>query len=387
MHWLEADVVGRAEIQPESVMRSINEAIQSVIEQLDAAETPADKERRSTQRCRYRRTSVAMKVCHPGGTVSQVKVATRDLSVMGAGLICPTFLHVGTRIELTLQCRVGGMDVIHGVVANCNHVTGTLHHVGVKFNAKIFPKLYLDPGTFEETDADGPVNATALSGSVLHVDDQEMDCALLRHYLRDTKVAVTTAQTTSRALELVTAGSFSLVICDLNLLDGTGEELIKGIREKGYKGPICVVSAETSPSRLAAAQKAGAVSVLNKPYDRNRLLATIRALAGGDGSDAIYSTLAPADQDEMVGSYVSMVRKSADDLMTLFDEDSFQKVRKICMNIKGNGNGFGFASLSAAAADTVKNLDATMSVLESQAQLQKLIDLCRRATTRAVEAA
>ena len=48
-----------------------------------------------------------------------------------------------------------------------------------------------------------------------------------------------------------------LIICELNLSDGPGEQAIKILSSESPQTPIIVLTAESSPERLAEAQAAG----------------------------------------------------------------------------------------------------------------------------------
>jgi CheY-like chemotaxis protein len=358
-----------------------SEVLNSLLDRLDAIDDSAVRNRRSTQRIVYRKLDVPVRVFHPGGSTSIKAVPTRNLSAMGLGFLYTSFLHNGTIIEVTLRRRLGGEDVVRGKVVFCGHIAGVFHQIGVKFDQKIFPKLYLDPGTYDEIDAEGQTDTAKLEGNVLYIDDQEMDRILLKHQLKTTKVQLTAVATAAEGLAALAKTTFKLVLCDLNLEIGTGEDAIKAIRTSGYTGPICLVTAETTPSRLKQASEAGASGVLAKPYEQQRLLAILNSFLGGvNSAEAIYSTLHNPDVKEMLLKYIDTVHAAGVELANLSSDDYLEKVRQQCMGLKGTGTGYGFGVLSEAAKEAVKSLDATMSVTESGVQLQRLIDICRRVT-------
>lgn len=355
--------------------------LNAILDRLDAADDSGHRNKRSSTRCTFRRTDVPIRVHHPGGTSTTRTVATRNLSANGIGFLYPGFVHVGTRCELTLKRRLGGSDTVQGKVVFCGHIGGTFHQIGVRFDDKIFPKLYLDPGSYEDVETEAPADRSKLTGRVLYLDDQEMDRMLVQHYLRDTQIELVTVGLLKEAVEEQARKAFDLLLIDLNLTDCPGEMAIKELRDKGHQGPILLVTAETSPQRLAAAQKAGAVAVITKPYEATRLYGLIANWLGGGsaGTDAIFSSLPNAsDMKAMLEKYVATVRSLAVEIQRSFEADEYERCRAICIGIKGSGSGYGFPQLSEAAKEAVKSLDATMSAQESAVQIQRLLDLCRR---------
>ena len=93
----------------------------------------------------FRRSDVACRIYHPGGSMTTASVATRNLSAGGTSFLYHGFLHKNTKIELVLARRQGSEDVIAGTVTHCQHLVRTYHQIGMKFATKVFPKLYLDP--------------------------------------------------------------------------------------------------------------------------------------------------------------------------------------------------------------------------------------------------
>jgi CheY-like chemotaxis protein len=358
------------------------DVLNTLLDKLDAVDDSSMRNRRNSQRIVYRKLDVPIRVFHPGGSTSSKAVPTRNLSAMGVGFLYTSFLHNGTVVEVTLKRRLGGEDTVRGKVVFCGHIAGVFHQIGVKFDTKIFPKLYLDPGTYDEIDAEGGASdATKLEGNVLYIDDQEMDRILLKHQLKTTKVLLTAVGTAKEGVAALAKSKFDLVLCDLNLEVGTGEDAIKEIRTGGYTGPICLVTAETTPTRLKAASDAGASGVLAKPYEQQRLLAILSSfLGGGSTGEAIVSTVNSADMSELIERYVTSVKSLGNELAQHSSDDHLDKVRQHCNALKGTGTGYGFSVLSDAAKEAVKSLDATMSVVESSVQLQRLIDICRRVT-------
>lgn len=357
---------------------------QAMLDHLDAAEAknPA-KNKRNGARVAFRKNDVAVRVYHPGGSSSASFVTTRNLSAGGASFLYHGFLHKGTKVELVLTRRLGGDDVVRGAVQHCALVNRTYHLVGVRFDQRIFPKLYLDPSEWGELDNAANIDRSSLTGTVLHLDDQEMDRLLLAHFLKGTSITLHSASTIDEALALFKEHKFDCVLCDLILSHENGGEMaIAKFRDAGYTGPIAVVTAETSPARIKTATAAGAGAILSKPFDAAKLTSLLATWlsAGAAGEEPIISTLAhqPA-MATLVEQYVGKVRTLARELRKQVEMKNLEGVRNICQTLKGTGAGFGFAVLSDLARDAVHCLDSSQSLKDSSVQIQQLEAACHRA--------
>ena len=204
-----------ASFSPEIIRSArISEAeLRGILDRLDAgdADNPA-RNRRGTPRVAFRKIEVLCRIFHPGGSMTSTLVATRNLSAGGASFLYPGFLHKNTKIELVLGRRQGGEDVVSGTITHCQLVKGSLHLMGVRFVTKVFPKLYLDPSEWNELGDGATVDAAKLSGVVVHLDPQEMDRLLLRHFVSGTKIDLVSVATLD--------GVHSLAASDLTIVTG-----------------------------------------------------------------------------------------------------------------------------------------------------------------------
>ena len=73
------------------------------------------------------------------------------------------------------------------------------------------------------------------------------------------------------------ADRFDLVIMDVGLPDMDGRDAVKLIRQDGYRGPIIMLTAQTSDADVVTGLDAGANDYVAKPFKFAVLLARIRA--------------------------------------------------------------------------------------------------------------
>src|SRR4030095_2760344 len=80
-----------------------------------------------------------------------------------------------------------------------------------------------------------------------------------------------------KALEMVQAGSYDLILSDWNMDGMSGFELLKLVRaeEKTAKTPFILVTAESKPENILAAKAAGASAYLLKPFKLDMLEKTV----------------------------------------------------------------------------------------------------------------
>jgi DNA-binding response OmpR family regulator len=122
--------------------------------------------------------------------------------------------------------------------------------------------------------------AVAVSGTkkIIIIDDDD----LLRDTLKDQfslhdEFHVTEAATASAGIKLVKAEHADLVILDVNLPDMDGREACKVMRRGGYKGPVIMLTGQSSESDTILGLDSGANDYVTKPFRFAVLLARIRA--------------------------------------------------------------------------------------------------------------
>jgi two-component system KDP operon response regulator KdpE len=111
---------------------------------------------------------------------------------------------------------------------------------------------------------------------VLVVEDEPGIRRILRVLLESEQYRVVEAETAARAEVESRAHKPDLLIVDLGLPDGSGLDVIRGVRNWSPV-PIVVLSARTMEEQKVAALDAGADDYVTKPFGAPELLARIRA--------------------------------------------------------------------------------------------------------------
>jgi DNA-binding response OmpR family regulator len=113
---------------------------------------------------------------------------------------------------------------------------------------------------------------------IMIVDDDD----LLREALREQfslhdEFLVSEVATAAGGIKAVKADHADLVILDVNLPDMDGREACKVMRRNGYKGPVIMLTAQTSEADTILGLDSGANDYVTKPFRFAVLLARIRA--------------------------------------------------------------------------------------------------------------
>src|SRR6476659_9243298 len=106
---------------------------------------------------------------------------------------------------------------------------------------------------------------------LLIVDDDED----LRESLKD-QLAVLTAGTASKGIDVVKAEHLDLVLLDVGLPDMDGREACKLLRKTGFKSPIVMLTGNDSDADMILGLDSGANDYITKPFKFAVLLARLR---------------------------------------------------------------------------------------------------------------
>jgi DNA-binding NtrC family response regulator len=103
---------------------------------------------------------------------------------------------------------------------------------------------------------------------------------LLDSFLRGQHFDTVLADSGERALELLPAGHFDMMISDVRMPGLSGLETLRRVRENFSTLPVLLVTAYADIREAVVAMRDGALNYLAKPIDLDELLATVRQATG-----------------------------------------------------------------------------------------------------------
>jgi DNA-binding response OmpR family regulator len=112
---------------------------------------------------------------------------------------------------------------------------------------------------------------------ILIVEDDRKIAAIVKAYLESSGYAVLSAQSAKEAIELFSKEIPSLVLLDLALPDGAGEELIQDFKSAADI-PVIMVTAKSSEEERLAGFALGADDYIVKPFSPKELIARVKAV-------------------------------------------------------------------------------------------------------------
>ena len=113
------------------------------------------------------------------------------------------------------------------------------------------------------------------AGSILVVDDERRQREIYRDILQGEGYEIETAPSGEAALKLLAQKRFDLVITDLNLTGMTGVQLLSEIVAADPTVAVVLITGYPSIQSAIEATKKGVYQYLEKPVDRDRLLAVV----------------------------------------------------------------------------------------------------------------
>lgn len=155
---------------------------------------------------------------------------------------------------------------------------------------------------------------------VLVADDQSAVREALRMLLRSEGFEVETVSTVSVVLHAITLHEYDTLLIDLNYARDTtsgkeGMQLLEAIREIDDRLPVIVMTAWATVDLAVEAVKRGARDFIQKPWDDDHLIATIkthgelyRALRGAQRLDAANKLLQTGDRMAFIAEAPAMRR-------------------------------------------------------------------------------
>ena len=115
----------------------------------------------------------------------------------------------------------------------------------------------------------------AFSPKILIVDDEPKMCESLRRLLGVKDYEVYTAASGAEARAILQDRQFDVALVDMVMPDTDGHQLMDLIHQKDPDTDVIVITGDTSLEFAIGALKRGAYDYLRKPFEFEKLLATV----------------------------------------------------------------------------------------------------------------
>ena len=338
---------------------------------ISGAAAAASKDRRKNDRVPYlNQAGLFVQMKHPGGSVVNYLVRTRNLSPTGIAFLHGSFVYTGTACVLALHDKDGKMVGVDGKVVRCQHVRGHVHDIGVRFARSLEVKQFLitPPGAAGAADASSSGGAAQtseelpkFSGNVLCAEENASDAELLKFYLESLGVNVTVVASGLEALDYLEGRKFDAVMTAAWLPGMTGPELAEAARAAGYTKPIIALSADDRYEIKVEALARGCTELLSKPYTAEQLVRVMAAHlpraaavpAPADTASPIVSEMwGNTKMRPLIRKFVVRLFADVREIQRLTSsgtEPSAELLGKLCMGLKGSAGSFGYPQISKLA--------------------------------------
>lgn len=121
-----------------------------------------------------------------------------------------------------------------------------------------------------------------MSKTILSVDDSKSIRDMIDFTLQPRGYNVIGAADGVEGLAALAANKVSLVVCDLNMPNMNGIEMVRKAREdRRFDGiPIVMLTTEAQKEKMMEAKAAGATGWMVKPFDAEKLVSIVTKLVG-----------------------------------------------------------------------------------------------------------
>jgi len=364
----------------------LNEAAQrALLKNMETGKQQVEDTKRAEERCPIHLLDVPLQVTHPDGAVARFLICLRNISPGGMSFIHGGFLYPKSKVVLMAPTIWGDVEQLEGRVANCRHVEGQNHEIGVQFDKPCDRRRFLTLPGETPLDRDPDANErNELAGRILYIDSSPADAKLVAFHLKASRVTIESVPAVAEAIEKIKSSAIDLIMCSGDLQKEGDEPIMVGLRGAGFKGPIVMVCNNEDAARWQKHQgdESGSLGVLVKPYSPARLIAALSASLSASetsGEGPIYSELANnPDAVELVEYYLGFVEEVAAKLRASIESDQAEEALNSCRSLMETGSGYGFTPVSATAKAAVTELTASMSINASISEIQRLLGVCDR---------
>jgi CheY-like chemotaxis protein len=218
-----------------------------------------------------------------------------------------------------------------------------LHELGVSFDEEIELRDFVGVAKGTDLFSLEKIEPVKLVGSVLLIEDNDVDARMFTHFLRDTQLRVKRAANGADGIDLAMQ-EFSLIVCDYRLPDMTAIDLVKRIRELGIVTTVLICTGDPLAMMKQGGFDENRTGIVTKPLVQQTLL---RAMA----EHLLVAGRGEPNADHRSGgiNVSSNVVEYGVKLVAVLDKQDIPALRDICDNLRSAGAAAGDNNLMRLA--------------------------------------
>jgi hypothetical protein len=344
--------------------------LNALLDKLDIDEMVGRTRQRVHARWPFRKLYIQLDIQHPGGTATTLRVASRNLSRSGIGLLHSTFIHAKSPCIVHLPGVDGQVRAVPGVMARCTHRGGRVHELGVRFDTQIDLRTYFDGRVAARLVSLERVNPCELTGTVVSCMRTEREQTLLKSLLVDTNLCLRTIT----LAELMDPGVYDgvrLLIIGHAQEAESGTALLRTMRDKGIIVPALVLTADIQAPPREGLYDLPDVALAATPLPREQFLATIAEILLVRAADSNSRGLGSLDQATASGVLVALIELH-NRLERAIKNEDFEALEPLCARLADCAR-VGRLNEIATLADRVRGLVLLNNMAEVTPLLVRLL--------------
>ncbi len=350
--------------------------LEQVLDLLDRGAGRGVNAGRIDARWPFRQASVPVQIEHPGGSCVEVRMACRNLSKSGIGLLHNGYIHNATRCVVSLPHPQHGDVPVAGEVVRCQHRGGVLHEIGVRFDHEINPRNYIRPNPLRELFAVERVDLPSLQGNVLYIEPNGLDAQLFKHFIRESKINLRLTADYDEAVEIA-RGGVDLILSEFRLGENTCEDLAILLRAENIATPILICSNDYGGHVLELIDGRRVQAYIRKPLDQEkagRALAEFLTAEKGD----MKTSFGEVDGELLRAIRPELIR-CAKAIEKAVERNQPMEVLGTCMQLQSSAESIGMGELKWEIDTVVGHISEKMELKGVAVEIQQIIKRCRAA--------
>lgn len=341
---------------------------------LDGNESGLTHANRSFARKPFRYASLILKMKHPGGSNAEIRVACRNLSSGGIGVLHNGFIYPGTPCSIILPKLDGTNEEKSGVVCRCQHRRGTLHELGIKFSTHINLRYFVDSGKHDDFMTFEKVDPENLKGRCLFINHCPINQKIIPHFLRESNLSLKYVDNASDALSSLNE-RFDIVILNWSMPETNFEELIDKMRSVGFIAPIMTIVSDSKMANAVKETRLSGVYLIPTPLTQDGLLRAISEQLLTQQSAVSHAAALTQMSPTIINELQNEMRSSNKKLLELLTSRSLTQATPHCLMLKAAASVLGQNAIDSAATVAVASISSNSTPEKQFANITALTDL------------